>query len=318
MPQWLRKSTLAFLLLFLLLPGCSPEEPSGWQGYAEGDYLYVGAAQGGRLQELLVHKGEMVTAGQVLFRLDPEPEQSALDEAQRRLEQAGHRRSDLARGERPSEVKALQARRDQAQAALELARTELERNQALLPSNAISRDQLDRSRSQFEQQQALLAEIDAQLVTAKLGGRIDQQRAQEAEVAALQEAVSQAQWRLEQKASTASTEALVFDTLYEPGELVAANVPVVVLLPPQGRKARFYVPEASFASLRIGMSVWLRFDGGELPATISYIAPQAEYTPPVIYSRETRDKLVFMVEARPAPADAGKLTPGQPLEVVLR
>jgi len=311
-----RTVACACLLALPLLTACNQEGATGWQGYVEGDYLYIGSAAGGRLQELAVHKGETVASGAPLFRLDPEPEQSALAEAQRRLEQARHRRRDLGRGERPSELEALQARREQVRAALALAQTELARYEALLASDSIARDLVDRSRSDLAQKQALLDELDAQLTTAKLGGRVDQQRALDAEVAALEEAVGQAAWRLEQKAPTAPVAALVFDTLYDPGEQVPANAPVVVLLPPQGRKALFYVPQPQLASLQVGAQVRLRFDGGELPATVSYIAPQAEYTPPVIFSRETRAKLVFRVEARPDPAQAGRLTPGLPLEVV--
>lgn len=64
----------------------------------------------------------------------------------------------------------------------------------------------------------------------------------------------------------------------------------------------------------------LRCDGcGEpVAAKISFISQQAEYTPPVIYSREQRSKMVFLVEARPVPADAMRLRPGQPVDVSLR
>jgi HlyD family secretion protein len=136
-----------------------------------------------------------------------------------------------------------------------------------------------------------------------------------AEAAALGEALRQAEWNLSQKSPLAPNSGLVFDTLFEVGELVPAGTPVVVLLPAAGRKARFYVPEPHLASLHPGDKVKLRFDGGELPATISFISPQAEYTPPVIYSRDSRSKLVYLIEARPDPTDAARLKPGQPLEV---
>jgi HlyD family secretion protein len=72
--------------------------------------------------------------------------------------------------------------------------------------------------------------------------------------------------------------------------------------------------------VKLGQPVELRCDGCGDPirATVTWIAPQAEYTPPVIYSRESRAKLVFLVEARPAAADSARLKPGQPLDVVLR
>jgi HlyD family secretion protein len=314
------KSRLRILLIFpaallLSLTACDRDTATSWQGYAEGEYVYVAAPRGGRLLELAVRKGENVNVGAPLFRLDPEPEATAVAEAQRRLEQAGFRRDDLSRGERPSEIAALEAQRNQARAARDLAQTELLRQESLFSENVTSREQLDRSRAALEQTRAVVAELDARLITARLGGRSGQRQALSAEAAALEEALRQAEWNLSQKSPLAPQSGLVFDTLFEVGELVPAGTPVVVLLPEAGRKARFFVPEAQLASLHPGDKVKLRFDGGELPATISFISPQAEYTPPVIYSRDSRSKLVYLVEARPDPAAAARLKPGQPLEV---
>ena len=307
--------TLYSLLFLLLLTACDRDSAPSWQGYAEGEYVYVAAPRGGRLLELAVRKGETVNAGAPLFRLDPEPEVTAVAEAQQRLEQAGFRRDDLSSGERPSEIAALSAQRDQARVARDLAQTELIRQESLYAENVTSRELLDRSRAALQQSRAVVAELDARLTTARLGGRSGQRQALSAEAAALGEALRQAEWNLAQKSPLAPNNGLVFDTLFEIGELVPAGTPVVTLLPDTGRKARFYVPEPQLAGLHPGDKVKLSFDGGELPATISFISPQAEYTPPVIYSRDSRGKLVYLVEARPDPAAAVRLKPGQPLEV---
>lgn len=306
--------TLALALL-LLLTACHRDPAPSWQGYAEGEYVYVAAPRGGRLLTLAVRKGAEVNAGVPLFRLDPEPEATVVAEARQRLEQAGFRRDDLGSGERPSEIAALVAQREQARVARDLAEKEFIRQESLFSEKVTSREQLDRSRAALEQSRALVAELDARLTTARLGGRTGQRQALSAEAAALGEALRQAEWNLGQKSPTAPTSGLVFDTLFEIGELVPAGTPVVILLPASGRKARFYVPETQLASLHPGDKVKLRFDGGELPATISFISPQAEYTPPVIYSRDSRSKLVYLIEARPDPATAARLKPGQPLEV---
>ncbi len=314
------KSRLRILLLFpalslLILSACNRDPATSWQGYAEGEYVYVAAQRSGRLLEMAVRKGETVNAGTPLFRLDPEPEATAVAEAQQRLEQAGFRRDDLGSGERPSEIAALQAQREQARVARDLAQKELIRQESLFAENVTSRELLDRSRAAAQQTAAVVAELDARLTTARLGGRIGQRQALSAEAAALGEALRQAEWHLSQKSPTAPQSGLVFDTLFEVGELIPSGTPVVILLPETGRKARFYVPEPQLAGLHPGDKVMLRFDGGELPATISFISPQAEYTPPVIYSSDTRSKLVYLVEARPDPAGAARLKPGQPLEV---
>jgi HlyD family secretion protein len=136
--------------------------------------------------------------------------------------------------------------------------------------------------------------------------------------------LAQSDWRLAQRAVsfTAATpaKALVHDTFYSEGEWVAAGNPVVSLLPPGNVKLRFFVPETAVGGLKIGQAVRAACDGCSAPvaAKISYISRQAEYTPPVLYSREQRAKLVFLVEARPDPADAVKLKPGQPLDVTVQ
>jgi HlyD family secretion protein len=109
----------------------------------------------------------------------------------------------------------------------------------------------------------------------------------------------------------------VFDTIYREGEWVAAGSPVVRLLPPQNVKVRFFVPEAIVGGLATGRAVAIQCDGcgGDIPATLTYVSTEAEFTPPVIYSNETRSKLVFMVEARPAVEHAGRLHPGAPVSV---
>jgi HlyD family secretion protein len=88
----------------------------------------------------------------------------------------------------------------------------------------------------------------------------------------------------------------------------------VSLLPPENIKIRFFVPEPVLANIRVGQQVSIACDAcpGDLTGTVSFISPQAEFTPPVIYSRESRAKLVFLVEAKPGKPSV--LHPGQPVE----
>ncbi|WP_188590009.1 HlyD family efflux transporter periplasmic adaptor subunit, partial [Achromobacter denitrificans] len=123
-----------------------------------------------------------------------------------------------------------------------------------------------------------------------------------------------------QKRQAAPAAALVFDTLYREGEWVPAGSPVVSLLPPGNIKVRLFVPETALGSLKMGQQLMVRCDscGAPIPVRIDYISTQAEYTPPVIYSRESRSKLVYMIQARPTPEAAPRLHPGQPLEAALQ
>jgi len=157
------------------------------------------------------------------------------------------------------------------------------------------------------------------LATVVAGARPDEIRAAEHESAAAREALAQAAWKLRQRSVASTVAGTVSDTLFVRGEWVPAGAPVVSLLPPANVKARFFVPESKLGAVKVGQAVKLACDGCGAPidAKVTFIAPQAEYTPPVIYSKDNRAKLVFLVEARPAPEDAAKLHPGQPVDVTL-
>ena len=101
---------------------------------------------------------------------------------------------------------------------------------------------------------------------------------------------------------------------------VPAGSPVVRLLPPTNVKVRFFVPEAMVGGIKPGRGVTVHCDGcgADIGLAVSYVANDPEYTPPIIYSNETRAKLVFMVEARASKDDGPRLRPGQPVAVTLR
>jgi HlyD family secretion protein len=172
-----------------------------------------------------------------------------------------------------------------------------------------------------ELQRALMvrvAELNAQLKVTQLAGRADEISAALSEVKAAREQLAQADWRLQQKSQKAPRAALVADTLYTAGEWVQAGMPVVSLLPAENIKLKFFVSEKQLGALKIGQDVNVTCDGcAAIIAKITYIAPQAEYTSPLIYSKENRATLVFMIEARASPGEALKLHPGQPVEVKL-
>ncbi len=308
----------AFLLGALLVTACAPEPSAGYQGYLEGEYVHVAAPLGGRLDHLAVRRGQRVTAGDPLFALEAEAERAAQREAAGRLEQAQARLADLGKGQRPSELAALEARFAQARAAAELSAIELRRARELHTAQVIAADALDRARLDEERNRRVLDEVSAQLDTARLGARPDALAAAGAEIHAAEAALARARWAVAEKTVSAATDALVFDTLHRPGEFVAAGAPVVTLLPPENIKVRFFVPEADFGALRLDQVVRVTHTGLVTPleARIDRLSPRPEFTPPILYNRENRAKLVFLVEASFAPDVARGLHPGQPVDVV--
>ena len=247
----LMRAAGALMLLFLLVGSCSDPPKSRFQGYVEGEFVYVASPLSGTLESLRVRRGEQVQAGDPLFALDETPEKAA---------------------------------REQIEAALVLSEAEYARQDKLVRTGVAAIQDLDRARSTRDQDKRRLTQTD---------------------------------WSFLQKRRSAPQAGLVYDTLYRQGEWVAAGKPVVVLLPPQNIKVRAFVPETRVGSIHYGDEVRVAVDGVRDPfiGKVSYISPHAEYTPPVIYSKESRNKLVFMAEAVFDPATAAKLHPGQPVDV---
>lgn len=315
---WRRAAAIGFATLALALAaGCGRPPADCFQGYIEGEFVHVGSPLGGTLTNLFVARGQEVAAGEALFALESEAEAAAAREAEQRLAQAQARLANLRKGRRPTEIASLEAQLAQAGANLRLAELELQRRQELRAGNVISPAELDATQAARDASQAALATLTAELETARLGAREDEIRAAESETQALAATLDKARWAVAQKHRAAPAAGAVQDTLYRVGEVVAPGNPVVTLLPPANLKARFFVPQAALPRFAPGGKVAVTFDGapGAVAATVSFVATQAEFTPPVIYSRENRAKLVFMVEARFAAAEAGRLRVGQPVEV---
>jgi len=288
------------------------------QGYVEGEFVQIASPLPGTVT-LQVSRGSMVRRGDPLFALESVAERAARDEAARRLAQARAGLQDASKGLRPTELASLRARLQEAKSALALAESEFGRQDRLFRSGTVSAQDLDRARSVRDQQLQLVLRLEADLKTAGLGARSDQIAAAEANVRAQEAVLTRAEWELSQKSRLAPEDALVYDTLYRTGEWVASGRPVVSLLPAGNVKVRFFVSQLKIGSLHQGDPVTVTVDGVKEPfsGTISFISPKTEYTPPVIFSRESRAKLVFLVEATFSRESALRLHPGQPVDVRL-
>ena len=287
------------------------------QGYVEGEFVHVASPLAGQLDTLAVQRGAQVKKDDPLFALEHGMETAAREEAERRLAQAKANLEDTKKGRRPTELNSVDAQLKQARAALMLSEKEYERQDDLRRRGVNSAQDFDRARAARDQDGNRVAQLEADSQTARLGSRDDQVVAAEANVRALQAGLAQADWALSQKRQSAPLDGLIFDTLYQQGEWVAAGRPVISLLPPANIKVRAFVPETRVGAIKLGAGVRVFVDGTGAPfaGKVSFISPQAEFTPPVIYSQESRGKLVFMIEIRFDAATAAKLHPGQPVDV---
>jgi HlyD family secretion protein len=281
-------------------------------GYVEGDALYLASPVSGALTDLQVEKGARVAAGQRLFSIDPSQPAAARDQAQAEVTAATAQAQDARRGLRPVELAIYDANVAAAEARLREADAVLNRIRPLAAKGIFAPARLDDAKASRDAALAQLTAARRQRDALNLGAREGQVTAADSRVSQAR-AGAAAMSRLSDTAPKAPADGLVEDVFFQKGEWVIANQPVMALLPDDRIKVRFFVPESQLALYAPGKTVAFSCDGCAkgLTAKIDFISPRPEFTPPVIYSRETRDRLVYLVEARPSV----RLNPGQPVDV---
>ena len=302
---------VTIVTLLVVLPRFS--KPKALSGYVEGEALYLAAPVAGSVKAVNVVRGQEVAAGQPLFVVDPAQPRAQLDQAAAEAQAAQAQAQDARKGQRPVELAFFDANVAAAEARARDSNATLRRVSILARQGYYAQARLDDARAEA---QAANAQVDAakkQRAAAALGQREDQVRAADARVAEAQAAVVGASARLSDVAPRAPGKARVEDVFFHAGEWAPANQPILSLLPDERIKVRFFVPEKQLSAYRIGRTVRFACDGCAkgLTARIDFVSPRPEFTPPVIYSRDARDRLVYLVEARPSL----RLNPGQPVDV---
>ena len=294
-------------------------EDAAFPGYMEADLVLVGSEQGGRVLALGVEEGAAVKQGDAIFTLESSEQEASVEAARARVQEAEARLADAkAEIQRPDEIKVLEAALNETKAMLQVATNNLDRARALYDKGWTTKAQLDDAIAQHDRNEAAVAEADKRITAAKLPGRSDMIAAAAANAEAARHALSEAEKNLGKRQVFAPTDGTVEEVYFRPGEVVNAGQGVIALLPPRNLKVRFFVAEPMRAGLQVDQRISVTCDGcpPELHAKINFIAREAEFTPPVIFSREQRQKLVYLVEARPEGA-AARLTAGQPVTVTL-
>ena len=276
-------------------------------GYIEGDDLYLSAPLAGTVSRIDVVKGQRVVEGAALFAMDPATLTAQAGQSAARSAQAR------------AQIETTRAQADQAGASAAAARAvesqarkDLARYLDLQHANprAVASQQIDAARAQA--QSAIAQRLAAERAAAAQADQIAAARAAVDQATAAQ---AETGARLGQLSARAPVAGRIEDVFFQRGEWAGANQPVVSLLADDQISIRFFVPEQDVPLYRIGRVVDFSCDGCArgLRARIDYVSPRPEFTPPVIYSRKTRDKLVFQVQARPL--GGGTLSPGLPVDV---
>ena len=306
----------AAVLLSGLLAGCSGSGDGPLQGYVEGTYVYISAETAGRVVERPAIDGTAVVQGAVLARLDDSDEKQAVAEGEARLAQAKAQLLNLRSGKRPEEISVIAAELTEARSSLTQADDDYRRKLLLREKGVVAQAVVDDAKAKRDAMEAKTEASERQLLVARLPARSEEIDAAERNVTALEASLAQASIALDRRTLRAPDAGVIEETYFEPGELVPAGQAVVSLLPDANKKARFFLPETLLATVKIGDRVAVGCDncGEGLEAEITFISTEAEFTPPVIYSKDSREKLVFRVDARPL-GEAAALKVGQPLDI---
>ncbi len=300
-----------------LLTPCLPTPPLA-AGYVEGEYVLIAPIETARIEKVNVRRGDHVAAGDMLAVMEKQDAEIAVAQARAAIAQAKSQLANISEGRRPEEIAVIQASLNSAKAQAEEAERNVQRQTDLLKRGIAAQASFDNASTALKIAKAKVAELEANLAVAKLPARADEIHAAEAAVEQARTSLESAEWRLSNRTLSAPEAATVFDIIRNPGEVAGPQAPVMTVLPDGAVKLKLYVPEPDLSAVHVGTKLSVTCDGcmSGMTATVSYVAEDPEFTPPVIYSLKNRQKLVYLVEARP---DNGALDlkPGQIVDIRL-
>ncbi len=304
-------------LVTALLSSCA-EPPPLAVGYVEGEFVLLAPIEVAEVQTVTVRRGDRVTPGASLATLERGDAEIAVAQAEAAHAQAEAQLANLRLGKRPEEIAVLEAAVTSAEAQLAEAHRVFARVSDLRDRGISAQAEFDKASTSVQTADAVLGQAKANLAVGGLSARAEEIRAAEFQVKQASAELDQARWRLGKRDILAPAPGRVDDIIRNPGDVAGPSSPVISMLPDGAVKLKVYVPEPSFSSITVGSQLSVRCDGcpDGLKARVSYVSPDPEFTPPVIYSLDTRQKLVYLIEARPDAATS-MLQPGQIVDVDL-
>ena len=330
------RSWIALLVVPLsaAIAACQQDTPSGEirvSGHIEATEVQVAAEVGGRLVDLRVAEGDRVTAGELVAQLDvrdidlqiarAQAERAAAD-AQLRLLQAGSRVEDIRQAQ--AQVDAAAADAAAAEAEWRSAETDLERFAALLRANAGSQKQRDDALARVnvarERERAAQDRVRAAregVARLQAGARREDIEAARARVSVIDAQLAQLQKARADAAVVSPVGGIVTQKLADQGEMVAPRMPLLVVTDLDHAWANLFVPEPLMPRVALGQAADVLTDAGDrVPGQVTYISPQAEFTPRNVQTADERSKLVYRIKVS-VDNSAGVLKQGMPVDAEL-
>ncbi len=329
-----RPHSAVTLILVLGLSGCRSEEPSNTirvSGQVEATEVQIAPEVGGRLLEVRVDEGDRLAAGDVVARLDSRDVELQIARVRAERAAAAAQARVVAAPRPPEEIRQAQAQVQAAgadaaaaRAEVESAQLDLQRFEQLLKANAGSRKQRDdaqarvdvareRQRSAEEREQASREAVER----LQRGATAEERQAAIARVAAIDAQIPILEKSLADATVTSPVAGVVTQKLADTGEVVGPRMPIVVATDLDHAWANLFVPEPQMPRLKLGQKATVITDAGStIEGTVTYISPQAEFTPRNVQTADERSKLVYRIKVS-VDNSGGVLKQGMPVDADL-
>ncbi|MEN9451301.1 MAG: hypothetical protein RLZZ369_360 [Pseudomonadota bacterium] len=307
--------------LSLTLCGCQDKKPVlQLPGYVEADITTIASPVAGTLQQMQVKEGQSVKPGELLYVLESEQEAARLAEAQAMKAHAAAQSRNLSKGARSTEIESLKAKVRFTEAQFEQAQTQLRRSEQLRSNGFVSDIQTLQERTNVMMAKSQVDDALAALRTAQQSAREDVRAAAEAEVHAATAGVAQVEWLLKQKRVMAPVGGIVQELYVRQGEFAQPGATTLTILHNDSLRVRFFVPNDLRPRYLPGTQVFVSLSGCRqwLQATVTRVSARPEYTQPMMFSLELRDRLSFLTEARLANSQPCTAPPGTPVGVLVQ
>jgi len=310
------------LLIALALPSCSRKEEGTIEasGVVEARKVEVSAEISGRIDSLFVEEGDRVEKGQVICRLNTESLELKLGEARANLKAAKASLDLVRKGAREEEIKSAEERAKQARSSLENAQSNLRRIEKLHSEGVASDSQLENARTAYEVAKASYEMALKQYELIRKGARREEIELAEANYERALSLVKLVEKQISDATVTSPIGGIVTAKFVEAGEVVKAGAPIASISDLSHLWIRIYLSERDIGKVRPGDEVIVRVDsfpGRDFKGRVEYISPEAEFTPKIVQTKDTRVKLVFAVKVGVDNPDLA-LKVGLPADVLIK
>ncbi len=305
---------------FVLNNGAVNPDSVTASGTIEATEVQMAFRMAGILAQRPVEEGDSVASGQLIAVLDSREQQARINEASAAVEVARATLQDLERGYRPEEIAQAEAGVREAQVQLNNLRDQAQRSRDIFPTGGVSKDKLDNDTAAANAAAARLRSAQEKLKLLRSGYRSEQIDTARARVAQAEAALATLKVQLDDMSAHAPLAGVITRTHAEVGETVGAGQPVATLAELARPKLRVFIPESLIGRIKLGAAAEVSVDaypGRKFPGKVTFVSPEAEFTPKNVQTQEERVKQVFAVDVRMDNND-GTLKPGMPADVVIQ